>query len=224
MLAPFLDASDALSIAPAADGARPEAGAGRFQAVEDRFYDRVRGTYGHLMPAAVVGGIAVTFIAAPLALVAAIGGVIWAALGGWTDTGEKRRRSAQQALTKHLNDELRRVQQHFFDVDLASGRSSPVDEWFATVEAAVTAHVGTIVTHRLEQARGEYERARREATLNEQQRREEGERTRRHLEAWDGLGAELTALAAHEDVDAALERLRRRQLPATESALATVEG
>jgi hypothetical protein len=97
-------------------------------------------------------------------------------------------RNTQQQLTSRLRELLLRVHRHFFDVDLASGRLSLVDEYFKTLERTMNEQIGDLVQQRSREANAEIARLTEAAKLDDQQREAQSKRIRKQLAEWDEIG------------------------------------
>ena len=85
-------------------------------------------------------------------------------------------------------DTLQVVRGYFFDVDLASGRFSRVDEYFGALERSVSKQVREIAEKKSEESRAEIARLTEAGKLDDRERGVWADRTRKQLAGWDGIG------------------------------------
>jgi ribosome biogenesis GTPase A len=101
-------------------------------------------------------------------------------------------KAGKQELLHYLADLLQRLRNQFlFDVDLSSGRFSRVDECFNSLEKVLGEKIGQLASQKLAEAQAESDRLGEEARLDDHQRQEKAEQTRRQLADWDGIGSRL---------------------------------
>jgi GTPase SAR1 family protein len=95
---------------------------------------------------------------------------------------------ARQELYRRLMEVLSHVQGNFYEVNLASGRLSVVDEYFRTVERTMNEQIGDLVRQKSKEANAEITRLTETAKLDAQQRETESKRIRNQLAEWDEIG------------------------------------
>jgi GTPase SAR1 family protein len=95
---------------------------------------------------------------------------------------------ARQELYGRLREVLSHVQGNFYEVNLASGRFSVVDEYFRTVERTMNEQIGDLVRQKSKEANAEITRLTEAAKLDAQQRETESKRIRNQLAEWDEIG------------------------------------
>jgi GTP-binding protein EngB required for normal cell division len=126
-------------------------------------------------------------LATPAAFVAAPAVIVLAGVGiRGVMKGEVK--SAKLELNGRLREVLSRVQRHFFDVNLAYGRLSLVDECFRTIERTVNEQIDDLVRQKSREANAEIARLAKTAKLNDQQRDAQRKRIESQLAEWDKLG------------------------------------
>jgi hypothetical protein len=126
-------------------------------------------------------------LATPAAFVAAPAVIVLAGVGiRGVMKGEVK--SAKLELNGRLREVLSRVQRHFFDVNLAYGRLSLVDECFKTIERTVNEQIDDLVRQKSREANAEIARLAKTAKLNDQQRDAQRKRIESQLAEWDKLG------------------------------------
>lgn len=122
--------------------------------------------------------------------------------------GEVKR--AQQELNTRLRGMLLRVQKHFFDVDLASGRLGVVDEHFKALERAMNEQIGELVRRKSKEANAEITRLTDAAKLDDKQREAQDKLIRNQLAQWDEIGK------ATKDTMTSIKALRAVSQPGRE--------
>lgn len=197
LLGPFLEEADAVN----APGHPNEAGVtvrGRgMQEVENRLWDKSKASFRDLSVAGGLAYIVLTVTAAPLALaVAAVGGVVAAAVYGWRSAGKRQTRIAQEQLRRNLDQVLQQVRQRLLDVDIETGRDGLVDEYFASLERAMLEEVQKVAKQKEKEARAEYSRLMESGKLDEQQRQERIGQAERQLSEWDTTGKAIEGIGA----------------------------
>lgn len=171
--------------------------------VRTKGYDLFSKSYGHAMPILSGGGMLVAAIGNPVLGIVMAGGALWAAVRGSKRVKVQELAAAKRELTQHLRGLLTRVQQYFLSVELDRGRQSQVDEYFALLEAYLSAQVAALTTQRVTEARAEFDRLKAGEQLDAQQREDAVEQAQAQLAAWDLLGTRLTGLQAEWQVPAA---------------------
>ncbi|MDQ3966274.1 MAG: dynamin family protein, partial [Actinomycetota bacterium] len=163
----------------------------------------VSGMAGMLIPAAAM----VTFmtvmpwVAVP-ALVALGAGSVKSALGGQV-------KASQQQLRVQLAEQLQKVRRHFFDVDLAGGSYSRVDEYFMTLDRTVNEHVRALVEKKSKESQAEIARLKEAMQLGDREREARIKQVQEQLAKWDNIGKSLQAVVSQ------LKALQRPATPAT---------
>lgn len=160
----------------------------------------VSGMTSLVMPsvmAAVVAAPVMPFVAIPL-LTMLVGGGIKGALGGQVKT-------AQQQLRVRLAEQLQKARRHFFDVHLAAGSFSRVDEYFMTLDGTVNEHVREMVEKKSKESQAEITRLKEAMQLEGREREARTKQTQEQLAKWDNIGKSVEAVTA---------RIRALQRPA----------
>lgn len=140
-------------------------------------------------PAAAAATFAVMpWVAVPALLTLGTGSVK-SALGGQVKT-------AQQQLRVRLAEQLQKVRRYFFDVRLAVGGFSCVDEYFMNLDRAVNEHVRELVERKSRESQAEIARLTEAMKLDDRERQARTKRTQEHLAAWDNVGRSVAAVAA----------------------------
>ena len=141
----------------------------------------------------IVPSLAAAALAAPwalvLPLVALVGASIKGALSGQVKV-------AQGQLRMQLAEQLQKVRRHFFDVDQKTGRFSPVDEYFMTLERTVNEHVRQLVEKKSKESQAEIARLTQAIQLDEREREAQTKQTQAQLAKWDNMGKSIGVLAA----------------------------
>jgi GTPase SAR1 family protein len=126
-------------------------------------------------------------LATPAAVAAAPAVIVLAGFGiRGVMKGEVR--SAKIELNGRLREVLSRVQRHFFDVNLAHGRLSLVDEYFSVIERTVNERIDDLVRQKSSEANAEIARLAKTAKLNDRQRDAQRKRIESQIAEWDKLG------------------------------------
>jgi GTPase SAR1 family protein len=146
------------------------------------------------------GGAVVGLIAGPLEpvfiVVGAIIGGLWGLRTGWKKVELTELRDAKAILKENLPNLIEPVRQQFFSEPDSSFRSSPVDEFFNGLDQAMDEQVQSIVRQKLEDAETERARLDQSSELDDQQRKDSIERTRRHLAEWKAIGKAIQTASA----------------------------
>jgi GTPase SAR1 family protein len=142
-----------------------------------------------IAPAAAAATFAVMPWVAVPALVALGAGSIKSALGGQVKT-------AQQQLRVRLAEQLQKVRRYFFDVRLAIGGFSCVDEYFMTLDRVVNEHVRELVEKKSKESQAEISRLTETMKLDDRERQAQTKRTQDQLAAWENIGRSVGAVAA----------------------------
>ncbi|MBV9454672.1 MAG: hypothetical protein JOZ19_11220, partial [Rubrobacter sp.] len=152
-------------------------------------------------------GAAAPFVAVPV-LAVLVGGGLKGALSGQVKT-------SQQQLRVQLAEQLQKVRRYFFDVDLAAGNFSRVDEYFATLERTVNEQVRELVEKNSTESQAEIARLKEAMQLDAREREARTKQAQEQLAKWDNIGKSLGAVTA---------RIRILQRPAAPApAPATLE-
>jgi hypothetical protein len=144
-----------------------------------------------LMPslvAAVVASPVMPFVAVPL-LTVLVGSGIKGALGGQVKT-------AQQQLRMRLAEQLQTVRRYFFNVDLAGGSYSQVDEYFMTLDRMVNEHVRGLVEKKSKESQAEISRLKEAMQLEGRERETRTRQAQEQLTKWDNIGRSVEAVTA----------------------------
>jgi hypothetical protein len=129
--------------------------------------------------------------AAPLWLVAGIALIV---VGIPTVLVERRAqlKTGKQDLTRYLAELLQRLRNHLLvNVDLTAGQFSKVDECFNALERSLGEQIGKVITQKLAEAQAEGNRLAEEAQLDDKQRKEKAEESRRQVTECDGIGRSI---------------------------------
>jgi hypothetical protein len=137
------------------------------------------------------------FVAVPL-LTMLVGSGVKGALGGQLKT-------SQQQLRVRLAEQLQKVRRHFFDVDLAAGSFSRVDEYFMTLDRTVNEHVRELVEKKSKESQAEITRLKEEMQLEGREREARTRQAQEQLAEWDKMG---------KSVEAVMARIKALQRPA----------
>jgi predicted GTPase len=151
----------------------------------------VSGMASLLMPslvAAVVASPVMPFVAVPV-LTVLVGSGIKGALGGQVKT-------AQQQLRMRLAEQLQTVRRYFFNVDLAGGSYSQVDEYFMTLDRMVNEHVRGLVEKKSKESQEEISRLKEAMQLEGRERETRTRQAQEQLTKWDNIGRSVEAVTA----------------------------
>jgi hypothetical protein len=110
-----------------------------------------------------------------------VGGGIKGTLGGQVKT-------AQQQLRVRLAEQLQTVRRYFFNVDLAGGSYSRVDEYFMTLDRMVNEHVRGLVEKKSKESQEEISRLKEAMQLEGREREARTKQTQEQLAQWDKSG------------------------------------
>ncbi|CAN5737691.1 isoniazid-induced dynamin-like GTPase IniA [soil metagenome] len=161
----------------------------------------VTGMASLLMPgimAAAVASAAMPFVAIPV-LATLVGGGLKGAFGGQV-------KAAQQQVRIQLAEQMQKVRRHFFDVRLAAGSFSRVDEHFMTLDRVVNEHVRALVEKKSKESQAEISRLKEAMQMDDRQRQILNSKTQQQLAKWDEIGKSVQAVA---------NRIQTLQKPAT---------
>jgi GTPase SAR1 family protein len=162
----------------------------------------VSGMASLLMPgimAAAVASTAMPFVAIPV-LAVLVGGGLKGAFGGQV-------KAAQQQVRVQLAEQMQKVRRHFFDVRLAAGSFSRVDEHFMTLDRVVNEHVRELVEKKSKESQAEISRLKEAMQLDDRERQILNSKTQQQLAKWDEIGKSVQAVA---------NRIQTLQKPATQ--------
>ncbi|MGH8473486.1 MAG: hypothetical protein ACREVJ_13745, partial [Gammaproteobacteria bacterium] len=197
LLAPFLEDADAVNIPEGSDQPDLKDVRGReMQAVENKVWARFKGASREYFTAGILANIVLSISTGGLALIAVAGGVIGAAIYGWISSGHRDTRAAQDELRKNLDTVLQQVQRQLLETDVETGRDGLVEEYFAEVERTMLEQVQTVVEQKEQEARAEHARLVEAGKLDEQQRKNRVEQTRRQRDEWDVIGKVIDGVSA----------------------------
>jgi GTPase SAR1 family protein len=164
--------------------------------IQYKLWEKVRGTSREFLLGNMAGGLLLSFTLAPLAIAAALGGVVLATYYGWKSTNWRLTRTAQAELNRNLDDALRQVRGQLVETDIETGRNGLADEYFATLERAMLEQIQTIAKQKAQEARAEHARLMEDGNLSDQQRKDSIERTKRQLDEWDEIGKAIEGMSA----------------------------
>ena len=219
LLVPFLEASDTVISAP--QSTNTPAPVGQSTAVvelekslfEVSVFDKV--AYARDEAAAgfaigATGGAIVGLFTGPFEPVFFIAGAVigglWGLRSGWKEAEMTELMGAKATLRENLANAIEPVRQQFFSEPSASFRSSPVDEYFNGLDQVMDEQIQAIVKQKLEEAEAEQARLDQAGELDDEQRKESMERTKRQLSEWEALGKAI------QDVSTRLNELKRPAL------------
>jgi hypothetical protein len=192
-----LEEADAVNDPQGPDEAGVTARGRSMQDVENRLWDKSKASFRDLSVAGGLAYIALSITAAPLALtIAAVGGVIAAAVYGWRSAGMRQTSIAKEHLRKNLDHVLQQVRQQLLEVNMKTGKDSVVDEYFAALERTMLGEVQKVAKQKEQEAKAEHDRLIEAGKLNDQQRKDGIEKTRRQLVEWDELGKAIEGMSA----------------------------
>jgi GTPase SAR1 family protein len=147
-----------------------------------------------------LGGAIVGTITGPLEpvvmVVGAIVGGLWGLRTGWKEVELSELKKAKATLKENLTTLIEPVRQQFFSEPDTSFRSSPVDEYFNGLDRAMDEQIQAIVKQKLEEVEAEHARLDRSGDLNDQQRKDSIERTKRQLVEWEAIGKAIENVSA----------------------------
>jgi GTPase SAR1 family protein len=143
---------------------------------------------------------------APFVAVPVLAGMVYSGVKGVLKGQTK---AAQGQLRMQLAEVLQKVRRHFFDVDLATGNFSRVDEYFNTLERTVNEQVRAMVEKKSKESQAEISRLAQAAQLSGREREARIEQTRQQLAQWDSIGKSA------KDIMGRMEALKRPQTPTT---------
>jgi hypothetical protein len=146
-------------------------------------------------------GAAAPFVAIPT-LAVLVGSGLKGALSSQVKT-------AQQQLRMQLAEQLQKVRRHFFDVDLAAGSFSRVEEYFATLDRMVNEHVRELAQKKSKESQAEITRLKEAMQLEGREREARIKQTQEQLAKWDEVGKSLGAVTAQ------VKALQRPATPTT---------
>lgn len=201
LLTPFIEATETLiALEAAGDGPLPD-GERAVLEFEDVLWKKIKGARSEWLAASGVAGFAGYFavllfppLLVPASLaVTAIG--LWAARKGWRDATRRELEGARQKLRLHVNNILQEARKHFFDVDLASGRQSLVNEYFSALQNNLLDQVKRLAQEKSAEAQAELNRMVELGQLGEREHAAQVTKVRGQLEEWDRLGGSIGALA-----------------------------
>jgi hypothetical protein len=120
-------------------------------------------------------------------------------------SGREVASKGRKELHAYLDDVLEQAHAHFFDIDLARGRDSRVDEHFGALERTVLDQVDLLTRRRSEEARAEVARLSEAARLADDQRRARTALVQGQIAQWRDIGQSAkTLLADMRKLDQAL--------------------
>ncbi len=196
LIHPFIEAveqlgvSDGASVQPAEPDSNPDN-----WGFKTSYWDVFKASYRDAMvisfPVAVVA-----LIAAPLAIPAAVAGLVYSIYSGWRSINSLQLKNAQQELRQQLARTLQQVRQYFFDVELQAGRFGRVDEYFDALQRAMLDQVQLVVKQKSDEARSQIDRIQEESRLTDQQRQDKAAQVQIQVSRWGELGRSLADLAS----------------------------
>lgn len=201
LLAPFLEATEALQVEEKSGG-MIEVGRDFEMKTKADVYERLKGAYWEGVTSTTITGIGAGVLTTvvtlswvpPVAIVAAIGTVIWRMVTGWKKAKETQLNAARAELQKYLATVLQDIRQQFLNVDLATLHKSLVDEYFERLVQAMSAQVQKLAAQKSQEAKAEYERLVAQAKLSDEQRTTKGRQLQQQIAEWDRLGKTIQGL------------------------------
>ncbi|MGH3090097.1 MAG: dynamin family protein, partial [Rubrobacteraceae bacterium] len=133
--------------------------------------------------AAVLTAPVMPFVAVPL-LVALLGGGVRGAFKGQVT-------ASQQQLKIRLAEQFQKARRYFFDVDLAAGSFSRVDEYFRNLDLTVSEYVRELVEKKSKESQAEIARLKESMTLGHGDRENRAKKLQEQLAVWDNVGKSL---------------------------------
>jgi GTPase SAR1 family protein len=156
-----------------------------------------------------LAGISLTGIlgaALPVVAIPVFAGLVYSGVKGALSGQVK---AAQGQLRMQLAELLQKVRRHFFNVDLATGSFSLVDEYFKTLDRVVNEQVRELVDKKSREAQAEINHLAQTAQLSSREREARIEQTRQQLAQWDSIGKSA------KDIMKRMEGLKQPQAPVT---------
>lgn len=200
LLAPFMEEAEAL---PAGGDPEMSVRGRRTEAIENQLWEKVKGSGRDVMIGGMLIGLFVNPITAPLVVtVAALGGIVWIARYGWKNTGAKQLEKAKTEMNRNVDHMMGQIRSQLLEGDV--GREGLVDSQFNEIQAAMLDEVKKISAKKEKEAKAEFDRIVEAGNLNDSQRKEKVEHTRRQLAEWDGVGEAI------EKVGGELEAFERK--------------
>ena len=108
------------------------------------------------------------------------------------------------------------MRRYFFDVHLAAGSYSRVDEYFMTLDRTVNEQVRELIEKKSKESQAEITRLKEAIQLGEREREARTKQVQEQLTKWDNMGKSIEALTA------TIKALQRPTAPATTPATARV--
>lgn len=204
LLVPFFNAADSVTVPEGTDSSGLVAGEGANIEVERLWWKKLKsGRFEAMQAAGVVGVVGTIATVAsggallPVAALASAAAGLWGWWRGSKDAVYKELEAAKRQLREHLTETMQNVRQHFLNVDFSSGsHDSRVDQYFATLERNMLEQVGKIAQQKEKEARAEHARLLEAGNLDDQQRKDNVEQTKRQLAEWDAIGKAIEAMSA----------------------------
>ncbi len=133
--------------------------------------------------AAAMASTVMPFVAVPI-LVALFGGGVRGAFKGQVT-------AAQQQLRIRLAEQFQKTRRYFFDVDLAAGSFSRVDEYFRNLDLMVNEYVRELVEKKSAESQAEINRLKEAMMLDHRERDSGAKKAEEQLAVWDNIGKSL---------------------------------
>jgi GTPase SAR1 family protein len=133
--------------------------------------------------AAALASSVMPFVAVPL-LAGLVGGGMKGAFAGQVT-------AAQQQLRIRLAEQFQKARRYFFDVDLASGSYSRVDEYFRDLDLMVNEYVRALVEKKSKESQAEIARLKETMQLGHDDRETSAKKAQEQLAVWDNIGKSL---------------------------------
>jgi ribosome biogenesis GTPase A len=157
----------------------------------------LRGGWGMAAPISGLSGLltshllvgAVSFLAAPLTVVTAVGAFI-----GMSKALESRIENARNQLIGDVMKMLNEARQQFFSANLETGRYSLVDEYLGKLQQAVVQDMTAVAKRKFAEARAECDRLTAQGKLEGESKAATEARTREQIHELEAVGAVLTSL------------------------------
>jgi GTP-binding protein EngB required for normal cell division len=194
LLAPFLNAAEAVSVFLGAQNVGQPIVAGRAIQLSGDTFERFRRAYSDAAITATAGYVSLSVLTSVLTVSfppAAVAGLIAAAIlagsRGWKSVAARQLKETQQELLRHMSSLIQQIRGHYLDVNSADGRFGLVDEFFTTNERELIEKFNHLASQKLTESRAEITRLVDEGKLNEAQRQAKAEQIRKDLVEWDAL-------------------------------------
>jgi predicted GTPase len=164
------------------------------EVIESQLWEKVKGSSRDLLMGALLANVVLSVAAPVVLVVAVVGGLIWAARYGWKSAGRQQVEKAKQQMNRNVDHMLQQVRAQLLEGDV--GRDGLVDQYFNQVQAVMLDEVKKITRQKEMEAKAEFDRLVEAGNLNDKQRKEKVEHTRRQLAEWDTIGKAIEKTGA----------------------------